>query len=195
MGADISPEENRVLSAIRKSDKSAYSVLFNKYYPLLCAYAHKFVPLEDAEEIVQDVLFYLWQNRERVVINKSISSYLFRSVYNKILNKLTSPQSRNKVNDLYFDKAQEMLHDSDYYNISELRKMLMQALNELPETYRDAFMKHRFLGMSYKEIAEDEGVSVKTIDYRIQQSLKDLRIKLKDYLPLVCLLLTRPFLK
>ncbi|MCH3940151.1 MAG: RNA polymerase sigma-70 factor [Bacteroidales bacterium] len=195
MGADISPEENRVLSAIRKSDKSAYSVLFNKYYPLLCAYAHKFVPLEDAEEIVQDVLFYLWQNRERVVINKSISSYLFRSVYNKILNKLTSPQSRNKVNDLYFDKAQEMLHDSDYYNISELRKMLMQALNELPETYRDAFMKHRFLGMSYKEIAEDEGVSVKTIDYRIQQALKDLRIKLKDYLPLVCLLLTRPFLK
>ena len=195
MGADISPEENRVLSAIRKSDTSAYSVLFNKYYPLLCAYAHKFVPLEDAEEIVQDVLFYLWQNRERVVINKSISSYLFRSVYNKILNKLTSPQSRNKVNDLYFDKAQEMLHDSDYYNISELRKMLMQALNELPETYRDAFMKHRFLGMSYKEIAEDEGVSVKTIDYRIQQALKDLRIKLKDYLPLVCLLLTRPFLK
>lgn len=195
MGADISPEENRVLSAIRKSDKSAYSVLFNKYYPLLCAYAHKFVPLEDAEEIVQDVLFYLWQNRERVVINKSISSYLFRSVYNKILNKLTSPQSRNKVNDLYFDKAKEMLHDSDYYNISELRKMLMQALNELPETYRDAFMKHRFLGMSYKEIAEDEGVSVKTIDYRIQQALKDLRIKLKDYLPLVCLLLTRPFLK
>jgi RNA polymerase sigma-70 factor (ECF subfamily) len=195
MGADISPEENRVLSAIRKSDKSAYSALFNKYYPLLCAYAHKFVPLEDAEDIVQDVLFYLWQNRERVVINKSISSYLFRSVYNKILNKLTSPQSRNKVNDLYFDKAQEMLHDSDYYNISELRKMLMQALNELPETYRDAFMKHRFLGMSYKEIAEDEGVSVKTIDYRIQQALKDLRIKLKDYLPLVCLLLTRPFLK
>ena len=195
MGADISPEENRVLSAIRKSDKSAYSALFNKYYPLLCAYAHKFVPLEDAEEIVQDVLFYLWQNRERVVINKSISSYLFRSVYNKILNKLTSPQSRNKVNDLYFDKAQEMLHDSDYYNISELRKMLMQALNELPETYRDSFMKHRFLGMSYKEIAEDEGVSVKTIDYRIQQALKDLRIKLKDYLPLVCLLLTRPFLK
>ena len=88
-----------------------------------------------------------------------------------------------------------MLHDSDYYNISELRKMLMQALNELPETYRDAFMKHRFLGMSYKEIAEDEGVSVKTIDYRIQQALKDLRIKLKDYLPLVYLLLTRPFLK
>ena len=112
-----------------------------------------------------------------------------------LVELITSPQSRNKVNDLYFDKAQEMLHDSDYYNISELRKMLMQALNELPETYRDAFMKHRFLGMSYKEIAEDEGVSVKTIDYRIQQALKDLRIKLKDYLPLVCLLLTRPFLK
>lgn len=44
---------------------------------------------------------------------------------------------------------------------------------------------HRFRDMSYKEIAEILGVSSKTIDYRIQQALKQLRIELKDYLPLL----------
>ena len=46
---------------------------------------------------------------------------------------------------------------------------------------------HRFKNMSYKEIAEILGVSPKTIDYRIQQALKQLRIELKDYLPFLLL--------
>lgn len=43
--------------------------------------------------------------------------------------------------------------------------------------------------MSYKEIAETLEVSSKTVDYRIQQALKQLRIDLKDYLPLLLPLL------
>ena len=41
------------------------------------------------------------------------------------------------------------------------------------------------LPVSYKEIAEILGVSPKTVDYRIQQALKQLRVDLKDYLPLL----------
>ena len=48
---------------------------------------------------------------------------------------------------------------------------------------------HRFRDMSYKEIAETLGVSPKAVDYRIQQALKQLRIDLKDYLPLLLPLL------
>ena len=44
---------------------------------------------------------------------------------------------------------------------------------------------NRFENRTYKEIAEELGISAKTVDYRIQQSLKILRVKLKDYLPLV----------
>ena len=52
--------EDFLLSALRQSDRNAYSCLFRKYYPMLCAYCHKFISLEDSEEIVQDVLFWLW---------------------------------------------------------------------------------------------------------------------------------------
>lgn len=65
----------------------------------------------------------------------------------------------------------------------ELVQRIEVAIDQLPETYRTAFIIHRFKGMSYKEIAEMYHVSPKTIDYHIQQALKILRKELKDYLP------------
>ena len=73
--------------------------------------------------------------------------------------------------------------------IEELAKRIEDAVAALPESYREAFVMHRFRDMSYKEIAETLGVSPKTIDYRIQQALKQLRVDLKDYLPLLLPLL------
>lgn len=74
--------ENFLLSALRQSDRKAYTFLFRKYYPMLCAYCHKFISLEDSEEIVQDVLFWLWESRKELVIEKSLSQYLFKIIYN-----------------------------------------------------------------------------------------------------------------
>lgn len=44
---------------------------------------------------------------------------------------------------------------------------------------------HRFQNKTYQEIAEELNISSKTVDYRIQQALKQLRKELKDYLPLL----------
>ena len=78
-----------------------------------------------------------------------------------------------------------MLQEVDIYQINELSKHIQRAINELPPTYREAFIMHRFQNLSYKEAAELLNVSPKTVDYRIQQALKILRVKLKDYLPLI----------
>lgn len=83
---------------------------------------------------------------------------------------------------------QDSLQQFDYYNSKELLDTLKKTLDKLPESYRKAFIQHRFGGLSYKEIAKENGVSPKTIDYRIQQALKILRVELKDYLPLFYLL-------
>ena len=72
--------------------------------------------------------------------------------------------------------------------LEELKKVMKQAIEALPPSYREAFVMHRFQQMSYKEIADQLHVSSKTVDYRIQQALKQLRTDLKDYLPLLILL-------
>ena len=178
-----------LLSAVQRGDQKAFDTLFRRYYPMLCAYGHRFVELEDAEEIVEDSLLWIWENRETLVIESSLDSYLFKMVYRRALNKLAHIDATQRADTRFYEEMQEMLQDTDYYQIEELAKRIEDAVAALPESYREAFVMHRFRDMSYKEIAETLGVSPKTIDYRIQQALKQLRVDLKDYLPLLLPLL------
>ena len=178
-----------LLSAVKRGDQKAFDTLFRRYYPMLCAYGHRFVELEDAEEIVEDSLLWIWENRETLVIESSLNSYLFKMVYRRALNKLAHIDATQRADTRFYEEMQEMLQDTDYYQIEELAKRIEDAVAALPESYREAFVMHRFRDMSYKEIAETLGVSPKTIDYRIQQALKQLRVDLKDYLPLLLPLL------
>ncbi|WP_336616196.1 RNA polymerase sigma-70 factor [Bacteroides acidifaciens] len=178
-----------LLSAVQHGDLKAFDTLFRRYYPMLCAYGHRFVELEDAEEIVEDSLLWIWENRETLVIESSLNSYLFKMVYRRALNKLAHIDATQRADTRFYEEMQEMLQDTDYYQIEELTRRIEEAIAALPESYREAFVMHRFRDMSYKEIAETLGVSPKTIDYRIQQALKQLRTDLKDYLPLLLPLL------
>ena len=178
-------ESNFLLSAIQRGDQKAFDALFRRYYPVLCAYGHRFVDLEDAEEIVQDSLLWIWENRENLFIETSLSSYLFKMIYRKALNKLAHIDATQRADTRFYEEMQEMLQDTDLYQVEELTQRIKDAIATLPESYREAFVMHRFRDMSYKEIAEILGVSPKTVDYRIQQALKQLRIDLKDYLPLL----------
>ena len=76
-------EEILLLSKLQQGDKKAFNALFRKYYPTLWAYAHRFVDLEDAEEIVQDVMLWLWENREILLIESSLSQYLLKMIYHR----------------------------------------------------------------------------------------------------------------
>ena len=88
----------------------------------------------------------------------------------------------------------EMLQDTDFYQTEELKKHIIEAIHALPPSYREAFVMHRFENKSYKEIAEILQVSTQTVNYRIQQALKQLRVSLKDYLPIIFLLLPKNLL-
>lgn len=89
---------------------------------------------------------------------------------------------------------QEMLQETDYYQLEELKRRIKEVVDALPPIYREAFVMHRFKNKSYKEIAEFLQISPKTVDYRIQQALKQLRITLKDYLPQIMLLFPKNIL-
>lgn len=179
------PEEAFLLSALKQGERKVFDTLFRRYYPVLCAYCHRLVELEDAEEIVQDVMLWLWENREVLVIESSLSQYLFKMTYHRALNRITQKDVKCRADTCFYEEMQEILQDIDFYQMEELTKRIQKAIAILPESYREAFVMHRFRDMSYKEIALLLNVSPKTVDYRIQQSLKQLRHDLKDYLPLL----------
>lgn len=178
-------DEAFLIDALRRGRQSAFEYIFMNYYRVLCAQAARLVGTEEMEDVVQDCLVWLWTHRETVVIDRSLKHYLFTLVYHRSINVI-------KRRDLAADITGQILRagfeseptPADVYSEAELRRRIYAALTALPETYREAFLLHRYDGLSYKEIGEKLGVSPKTVAYRIGQSLKLLRGSLGDYLPL-----------
>ena len=127
-------ESNFLLSAIQRGDQKAFDALIRRYYPALCAYGHRFVDLEDAEEIVQDSLLWIWENRENLIIETSLSSYLFKMIYRKALNKLAHIDATQRADTRFYEEMQEMLQDTDLYQVEVLTQRIKDAIATLPES-------------------------------------------------------------
>ncbi len=189
MPADMDTNDTCLLTSLSQGNKTAFDTLFRKYYPVLCTYGSRFVSLEEAEEIVQDLMLWLWESRQMIVIESSLGQYLFRAVYHRCLNLLSREQTKRQADTRFYEEMQKMVHETDLYHLREMTRKIEWAIANLPPSYREAFEMHRFRNMTYKEIAEILDVSPKTVDYRIQQALKQLRTDLKEYLPLLLPLL------
>ena len=181
-------DDQAYLDGIRQGDKDAFNRMFSHYYSPLCEYASQFVSDYDAEELVQDMMLYVWENREYLVIEKSLKSYLFVSIKNRCYNAIRDRHAKEKIHLLLYEKLKDRVEEPDYYLLNELAANIKKAIEELPEEYRETFKMSRFGEMSNANIAKRLGVSVKTVEYRITRSLKILRVKLKDYLPLLTFL-------
>lgn len=180
-----STEDERLFESLQQGNKKAFNTFFLRYYPMLCAYATSFVGVNDAEEIIQDMMVGIWERRKELTIETSLNSYLFRAVKNKCINHLEMNHLHEQVHLLIAGSRRLQFEDPDFYVVEELTQKIEEALKKLPETYREAFVLNRIEGKTYNEIATTVGVSSKTIDYRIQQALKNLRMELKDFLPLL----------
>jgi RNA polymerase sigma-70 factor (ECF subfamily) len=167
-----------------------FEKLFKLLYSKLCSYANLFLNDPDAaEDVVQEVFFKLWKNREELTINTTVKSYLFRAVRNGCLNVIDHISVR---------EAYKMINEEDMKNtegnpvdetmVSELEDRIRQTIDKLPAERRRIFIMSRFDGMKYREIADQLNISVKTVENQMYQALKFLREQLVDYLPLLLLI-------
>lgn len=173
-----------LIQRLIEGDEKAYNIVFKQYYKELCAFSsHYSGPLE-CEEVVQEVMLWLWENRTLLPGDIAIKPFLFSAVKNKCINIITHRQIKNRVLAELFSEYEEKITPTDgyeKYERKELINFLTKALNELPYEYRSAFEMNRFQNMTYNEIAKQAGVSPKTIAYRISQTLKKLRFFFRDY--------------
>ena len=70
-------EENDLIMLLQKGNEDAYKQLFVKYYSPLCEYASQYISDDDSEELVQELMLFIWETKENLVIETSLKSYLF----------------------------------------------------------------------------------------------------------------------
>lgn len=177
--------------------KKMYVSLFEKYYSNLMFYATRFVDEDEAEDIIQDVFFELWNRRNTVEFGENIKSFLYRSVYNKALNVIKHKaivdtynaeevQLQNSRIEFYQPDNMDVIRNIE--NI-ELRKEIYSAINSLPEKCREIFKLSYIYNHTNKEIAEILGISLRTVEAHMYKALKFLREKLGHLVSWLILLL------
>ena len=163
--------------------------LFRRYYKILRAYAYRLLgDKHTAEDIVQDVYYELWKKKDSLVMEDAIKSYLFRSVYTKVINYRSSKlfTTREALGDSTDDKIQQIYIQSQMTDqeseliYKELQLNINTVINSLPEQCRKVFILSRKHELKNREIAEQLGVSVKTVEKHISKALSVLRTNLND---------------
>jgi len=148
----------------------------------LCEYASRYVVDAEADNVVQEFMIWLWENHKTLIVTSSLKGWLFACVRYACLNVIRQQDNRRRVMNAYYETMKDRFEDPDYYLSDELAREIRRAVDGLPQTYRETFVRSRFSAMTNVEIASELGVSVKTVEYRITQSLRILRQTLKEWL-------------
>jgi RNA polymerase sigma-70 factor (family 1) len=176
-------DEQTQTAALRHGDEATFEAVFRQWYAPLCGYAARLTDgdLDAAEDLVQQVFVKLWEQRARLDIAWSLKGYLYKTVHNSALNRLRSVKTHSKYLD--FNAAQlENEQTPPDYPARELAERLQQALGKLPPQCRHVFELSRFEDLKYREIADQLGISIKTVEAQMGKALRILRLQLADYL-------------
>jgi RNA polymerase sigma-70 factor (ECF subfamily) len=176
-----------LVSRARAGDEAAFEAIFRRHYAPLCAFATRYVDDRAlAEELVQDLFTQLWVDRARWEVRGTLASYLFAAARNRALNHRKrralerdwadgeSGAARDDVAELRWRAASaEDAHTQ--LESAEQRHHLDRAMASLPERCRLVMHLRWRDQLSYAEIAEVMGISVKGVENQLARGLKALR--------------------
>ena len=161
------------MEQICRGEKDAFDAMFLAYAPGLCGYLTRYVGCREmAEDLVQDVFFTIWSRRTEIRITGSVSSYLLRAAKNRALDAIRHDKVANRF-------AAGVIAGADDPDSAESELLALlevqEAISRLPARRRLIFTMSRQQGMTYAEIAESLGLSIKTVEAQIGLALRSLR--------------------
>ena len=189
-------DEKHIIKKLKAGDNEAYKYIYDYHYVALCKLSYYL--LKDrvqAESIVNDVIFHLWEVRDKLELVPPLRSYLIVAVRNKCLNYLALKQQETEIRFSTIEQAgiqlQNIVSDNEHPlgNLlkEELESKIHESINKLPPACKQVFTMSRFREMSYEEISCELGISVNTVKYHIKNALASIQLHMGDYLKLLIL--------
>ena len=163
-------------------NESSYEELFRNWYAPLCKMIFRILKDKElTEDTVQEVFVKLWEKRKDLKIEISLKSYLYRAAINAAYNHLEKNKRYSKLTLEDVGAAKSAYNNTEAdLDAKELETKIKETLALLPEACREVFILSRFEELSYKEIAETLGISVKTVENQVGKALRIFRENLKE---------------
>ncbi|HBZ35594.1 MAG TPA: RNA polymerase sigma-70 factor [Bacteroidales bacterium] len=171
-----------LVKRIKEGDIAAFEQLFKSSYMSLLYYSISITGSKEiSEEIIQELFYYIWKERDKLQIMSSLKGYLYKSVKNRSIQYLHS-----KCFNMQFKSSSEVEMNTgedgeSNMELKDLENVILKSMEMMPIRRAQIFRMHRFDKMSYSEIAEKLSLSIKTIEAEIGKALKTLRREVKKY--------------
>ncbi len=179
-------DEEELARRVAAGDHQAYTVLVNKYLPMLLVAARRMMGNHAAaEDVVQDALLKLWTQAAQYDAERGrVSTWLYRITANLCIDRLRANRSSQLPDG--FDQAEPPRQDRDLME-NDLAERVETALQALPERQRLAMVLFHYQGLSTKQTAEIIDVSAEAVESLLARARRQLKESLRkdwqEFLP------------
>lgn len=182
---------------IREGDASAFDEFYHITYPKAMAYLAKMLFNRDfQDDIVQEAYIRLWLHRASIDAEQSVEAYFFTILRHTIFNHLRK-QAAGRKRVLELDTEDETRFPEYAVNNSlealyakDFASSYHTALQKVSPVHQRCFRLHREHGLTYREIALQEGIHIRTVERYISDTLQFLRENLLTPHHIICTLPT-----
>lgn len=171
----------QLITALKIGDSRAYTFLVDVYHHKLCVYASSLTNDPDlAEDIVQNVFVRVWKKRKNLKSDFSISSFLYRSVYNEFIDEYRKNRPVFRLEKKYIDALTSIVEENNNHSIDRLIKIVKKEIKNLPPKCKEVFLLSKEEGLTNIEIAEYKEISIKSVEAHITKAFSILRQSVGD---------------
>lgn len=185
-------DDIRLLAKIKKGDTKAFDSLFFKYWkPLYLAAFSRLKSQDLSQDVVQDVFIDVWNRKESISIKNSLEVYLFTAVKYAVFKTV---DASNNHESLQPESSVDNFSSDRILELEELYDLIETKLDLLPSTSSKIFKLYKYQGLSALEIATITGLAPQSVHNSLQKTQKFLQSELKEYSPLILLIILERFL-
>ncbi len=158
------PDIQLLIMQLNQGSEQAFDRIYKIFSPRVFSYALSLLSnRSEAEEIVQVVFIKIWDRRQKISVAGSFESYLFTMCKNAILNTIrTADYHRVFLDYKQYNPEPDPVLDHEL-NCRELEVLYYRAINKLSPRKKEIFILNRTQALSYSEIAQKLGISLKTV--------------------------------
>lgn len=178
-------------------DKRTFEILYKKYWGLLLNFTGKYISDKDTcKEIVQELFITLHLKRRQLSINMSLTSYLYSSIRNKILNHIRNESVYRKhvaVAGKAILSLTPINEIEQLMDVNDLEKEIFYCLNKMPAKQKEVYVLIKQEACSVKKAAEMLNRPVETVEKQLKKAVRLVQAHLNQRRMLMlgcCLLLT-----
>lgn len=171
------------MQEVSKGNLKAYRYLFDNHFSDLCNFLMLYLHnREVSEEIALDIFTFIWEKREQIEIKSSFKAFLITTAKYKAISQYRKDQKAvfKELGLVELNLPDPAVNEKHMESV-ELFSLIQKAIDDLPEKSRQIYRMAWEDNLSQKDIAEQLGLSRKTVENHVGIALRKLRESLRPY--------------